>query len=106
MTKTHQIIIRNSNGQLLSIVQADGDGYGIMGNTNSGQVEVASLNPLANAPDGYLNAKDLANVLLHFEEHGTNPAQTEYEEDMNSLYHDSDGWTDEDINIMEREMLK
>lgn len=106
MTKTHQILIRNSNGQLLSIVQADGGGCGIMGNTNSGQVEAASLNPMSNAPDGYLNAKDLAKVLLHFEEHGTNPAQTEYEEDMNSLYYDGDGWTDEDIDIMEREMFK
>jgi|TARA_A100000171_G_C2103792_1_gene131178 hypothetical protein len=106
MTKVHQIMIRNSKGQLLSIVQADGGGCGIMGNTNSGQVEAASLNPLADAPDGYLNAKDLANVLLHFEEHGTNPAQTEYEEDMNRLYSDSHGWTDEDIDIMEREMFK
>ncbi len=106
MTKVHQIMIRNSKGQLLSIVQADGGGHGIMGNAKSGQVEAASLNPLADAPDGYLSAKDLANVLLHFEEHGTNPAQTEYEEDMNRLYSDSHGWTDEDINIMEREMFK
>ena len=27
MTKTHQILIRNSKGQLLSIVQADGGGH-------------------------------------------------------------------------------
>tara|TARA_B100000927_G_C16476222_1_gene473541 strand:+ start:37738 stop:38058 length:321 start_codon:yes stop_codon:yes gene_type:complete len=106
MTKTHQILIRNSKGQLLSIVQADGGGHGIMGNTNSGQVEAAGFSPLADAPDGYLDAMDLANVLLHFEEHGTNPAQIEYEEDMNRLNYDGDGWTDEDINIMEREMFK
>jgi len=106
MSKTSQIIIRNNKGQLLSIVQAKGDGYGIMGNVNSGQVEAASLSPLADAPDGYLNAKDLADVLLHFEEHGTNPAQTEYEQDMKELYYDGDVWTDEDINIIEREMYK
>ena len=100
MTKTHQILIRNSKGQLLSIVQADGGGHGIMGNTNSGQVEAAGFSPLADAPDGYLDAMDLANV------HGTNPAQIEYEEDMNRLNYDGDGWTDEDINIMEREMFK
>lgn len=106
MTKVHQIMIRNSKGQLLSIVQADGGGHGIMGNAKSGQVEAAGFSPLADAPNGYLGAKDLAKVLIHFEEHGTNPAQTEYEEDMNSLYYDGDGWTDEDIDIMEREMFK
>lgn len=86
MSKTNQIIIRNTEGQLLSIVQAKSGGYGIMGNVNSGQAEAASLSPLADAPDGYLNAKDLADVLLHFEEHGTNPAQTDYEKDMTEMY--------------------
>lgn len=106
MIKVHQLLIRNSRGELLSIVQADGGEGGIMGNTNSGMVEACAFSPLADAPDGYLNAKDLANVLLHFEEHGTNPAQTEYEKDMNELYYSGDGWTDEDIDIMEREMYK
>ena len=106
MTKVQQILIRNSKGQLLSIVQAEGGGHGIMGNTNSGQVEAAGFSPLADAPDGYLNAKDLANVLLHFEKHGTNPAQTEYEEDMERLYCEEHGWTVEDIDIMERETYK
>jgi len=104
MTKVQQILIRNSKGQLLSIVQAEAGEGGIMGNADSGMVEAAAFNPLADAPDGYLNAKDLANVLLHFEKHGKNPAQTEYEEDMNSLYYDGDGWTDEDIDIIEREI--
>ena len=106
MTKVQQMLIRNSKGQLLSIVQAEGGEHGIMGNYNSGQVEAASFSPLADAPDGYLNAKDLAHVLLYFEEHGINPAQAEYEEDMNSLHYDGDGWTDEDIDIMERETYK
>ena len=106
MIKVHQLLIRNSRGELLSIIQADGGEGGIMGNTNSGMVEACAFSPLADAPDGYLNAKDLAHVLLHFEEHGTNPAQTEYEQDMKELYYDGDVWTDEDIDIMEREMYK
>lgn len=104
MTKVQQILIRNSKGQLLSIVQAEGGEHGIMGNADSGMVEAAAFNPLADAPDGYLNAKDLANVLLHFEEHGTNPAQTDYEEDMEAMYYAEHGWTVEDIDIMEREI--
>ena len=81
-----RLVIKNSKGETMTIVQAEGDEGGIMGNQVSGRVEAMVTG--GTCPDGYLDAKTLAKVLMYFEEHSTTESEQQYEADMERLYNE------------------
>lgn len=81
-----RLVIKNSKGETMTIVQAEGDEGGIMGNQVSGRVEAMVTG--GTCPDGYLDAKALAKVLIYFEEHSTTESEQQYEQDMENIYND------------------
>lgn len=81
-----RLVIKNSKGETMTIVQAENKEAGIMGNQASGLVE--AMVTRGNCPDGYMSAKELAKVLMYFEEHSTTESEQQYESDMERLYND------------------
>jgi len=83
---SNTLIIKNSKGETMTISQAEGSDGGIMGNQVSGRVE--AMVTKGACPDGYLDAKTLAKVLMYFEEHSTTESEQQYEQDMENIYND------------------
>lgn len=81
-----RLVIKNSRGETMTIVQGEDKEAGIMGNQASGLVEAMVTG--GTCPDGYLDAKTLAKVLMYFEEHSTTESEQQYEQDMENIYND------------------
>lgn len=84
MEQVNRIRIKTKDGDELSIVQARHHGQGICGGSKEGTVEVMDMNGYG-AIEGYQSLEDLYQLIGHFLEYKSIPADDKAEEEMREM---------------------